>query len=404
MELRGRLEEITRGRKKPAPPLQEPPAAEPAAEAPAGAAIPGSFVSTPRGEIWVNQTRTSLRNRFGGIYLLDALSLSGETASMLGMDEALASFDPGRAVYLDTETSGLELSTATVPFLIGLGFIEGEEMVLKQLFIDRIEKEPAVLELLGDFLEGRSQLVTFNGRTYDVPLLKTRYIFNRLESDIDRRLNFDLLHVVRRIYKRRIQDCSLVSCERQVLGHMREGDIPGEMIPGVYVSFLRENRSALMPLVFHHNIQDIVAMVALLGAVAQLASSHEAGFEGACPDDLLSLAKVGARRGRHRDAEKIWDFASESLEGNRKVESLVGLARLARRRQDFASAAKLLDMALEEQPDSPPIHLMLSKICEHDIEDFARALKHAAGARGAEDEARWRKRIKRLEKKLQKPG
>lgn len=368
----------------------------------AALSMPGGIACTSRGDIWLNETRIDLGNRYGGGFLMDALSFNGETARLLGLGEEFGDLDPRLAVYLDTETSGLELSTATIPFLIGVGAIDGHHFTIRQIFLDRIDKERDALMLFGDLMEGRGKLVTFNGRAFDVPLLKTRYIFNRIESGIDRMPNLDLLQVVRRIYKRRIKDCSLVSCEREVLGYSRENDIPSEMIPGVYVSYLRESRAALMPLVFHHNLQDLVAMVALMGSLALLALSRPEEFGTISPDDLLSLARAGSGKGSGVRAEKIWNYASESCDGLRRVESLVGLAKLARRRQDYIGAAKLLEMAIEEEPDSPHLRLMLSKIYEHDIEDYEKALSNAGGARGAEEEERWRRRMRRIEEKMVK--
>ena len=364
--------------------------------------VPGMLVATDHGDIWVHETRVNLRDRYGSIFLMDAFLFNGEMAALLGGSDDLYGFDPRKAVYLDTETTGLELSTATIPFLIGVGMVEGDDLVLRQIFIDRIEKEASVLRYLSDLLEGFDQLVTFNGKTYDIPLIKTRFIFNRMDTDMDSWLHFDLLHVARKLFKRRIGDCSLVSIERHVLGFMREGDIPGDQIPQIYVSFLQGSRSDLMPTVFHHNVQDIVAMVALLGSIALLLASHPEEFEAVSPDDLLSLAKVGITKGEERHAERIWDHTSESCDGSRKVESLVGLARLARRRQDSMTASRLLEIALEEESDCAPIHLMLSKIYEHDVGDFEKALQRAYSSIGAEGEQRWEKRIKRIERKLEK--
>lgn len=400
-ELRSRLEKITKNRKKPEEP-KAPLHVDHMDEILEEGEIPGSMILTDFGDIWEHETRIDLKDRYGSIFLLDALSFNSEAASLLGMDKSYLDFDPRRAVFLDTETTGLDIATATIPFLIGVGFIKGEQFLLKQIFIDSIEKEPKILEYLSALFENHDQFVTFNGKTYDIPLLKTRYIFNRMDTNLEKRLNLDLLHVVRRIYKRRIKECSLVSCERQVLGFLRENDIPGEMIPQIYVSFLRNRRAGLMPLVFHHNVQDIVSMVALLGSLSLLMESTPDDYDSHSPDDLLSMARLGIKRGRRLQTEKIWDYTSDSCEGNRKVESLVGLAKLSRRRQDYISARRLLELALEEEPHSVQIHLMLSKICEHDIQEYKRALYHAGNACGAEDEEKWHRRIKRIERKIEK--
>lgn len=365
--------------------------------------IPGEFVETECGKVWVNEVRVDLMTRYGNVLLADSMLFDKDVVECLFGGAEIRSFDLKRAVFVDLETTGLELATATIPFLIGVGVFSSDGFLIRQLFVDRIENESAVLGYFRKLTEGYNQIVTFNGKSYDVPLIKTRFIFNRLETDIEKWLHLDLLHLIRRLYRRRIRDCSLVSCERNVLGFYRESDIPGQMIPSVYLSYLRLNmteKSKLMPLIFHHNLQDIKAMVGLAGCIALLVKSHPEQYDKHHPEDLLSLARVEKSRGMVEKAHEIWDYAKEVLEGNGRVESLVELAKHARRREDYHSAVGLLEMAIEEGGDIPQVHLMLSKIYEHNIGNFEKALKHARLSMQAEDEISWQRRIERLRRKI----
>jgi tetratricopeptide (TPR) repeat protein len=284
------------------------------------------------------------------------------------------------------------MGTGTIAFLVGLGWYSEGAFHVRQLFVDRLENEPAVLDSLLEITGRRPFLVTFNGKAFDVPVLRARLGLNRLSTELDGTGHLDLLHAARRLYKRRIGDCSLDSCERAILGFHREGDIPGELIPEIFVHYLQTGRPGRMHDVFHHNLLDVVSMAALLGCMIRLVS----GQDDAEMDDVVSLARVRMRYGDERDAERIFGLATTSGSAEHRIESNMELAIMARRRGEHELQRRLLESILEDDPDHPASHLMLAKLYEHRLRLFDRALAHARQAEEAEGYEASRHRIDRL--------
>jgi tetratricopeptide (TPR) repeat protein len=216
---------------------------------------------------------------------------------------------------------------------------------------------------------------------------------------LDRAGHLDLLHVARRLYKRRIGDCSLDSCERSVLGFHREGDIPGELIPEIFVEFLRTGRPGRMHDVFHHNLLDVVSMAALAGRMADLLERREPHED---MDDLVSLARVRLRHGDDEDAEEIFTQASSSTSSEHRIESRLELAIMARRRGEHEVQLRLLECILEDDPDHAGAHLMLAKLLEHRLGLLDEALEHARLAEEAEGSEASGRRLARLRRRIEK--
>ena len=360
--------------------------------------LPGEPVRTEHGEVWIRDKHYDSGSLHGTALISNGLSLTAGSASLLALDETMSRFEMSGATFLDIETTGLSMGTGTVAFLVGLGWYEGNDFHVRQLFVDRLENEPAVLHALLDAVRERPHLVTFNGKTFDVPVLRARLALNRLSTGLDRAGHLDLLHIARRLYKRRIGDCSLDSCERSVLGFHREGDIPGELIPEIFVEYLRTGRPGRMNDVFHHNLLDVVSMAALAGRMADLLErrTHED------LDDLVSLARVRLRHGDDDDAERIFTQATASSSSEHRIESRLELAILARRRGEHEVQRTLLESVLEDDPDHAPAHLMLAKLLEHGLDLLDLALEHALQAEEAEGREASVHRIERLRRRIEK--
>ncbi len=203
---------------------------------------------------------------------------------------------PSQLVYLDTETTGLVGGTGTCAFLIGIGAAEGSQFVIRQFFLRDYPDEKAALAAVAQALEPYQGLVTFNGRTFDIPLLETRYTLARMKSPFARLLHLDLLHPARRLWKLRLETCELTHLEREVLGISREGDVPGSEIPGIYFDYLRTGDARGLQPVFYHNALDIVTLAALTVELARAIS--EAGTDQPAPSlDLFSLSRIFDRAG-----------------------------------------------------------------------------------------------------------
>ncbi|HUU13494.1 MAG TPA: ribonuclease H-like domain-containing protein, partial [Terriglobia bacterium] len=151
--------------------------------------------------------------------------------------------------------------------------------------------EKATLAALAEALERYQGVVTFNGKTFDIPLLETRYALARLKSPFSRMVHLDLLHPARRLWKLRLLSCELTHLEREVLRIGREGDVAGSEIPGIYFDYLRTGNAQRLQPVFYHNALDVVTLAAL--ALEMARTITDAGGERAIDSrDLFSLSRI----------------------------------------------------------------------------------------------------------------
>jgi hypothetical protein len=252
--------------------------------------------------------------------------------------------------------------------------------------------------LLGRFEEllGRSQfLVSYNGKSFDWPLLAARCVMNRRPA-FQTLPHLDLLHVSRRVHKRRLERCRLLDLEAEVLGWERgEDDIPGAEIPPRYSHYLRTRDGEALRPVVDHNCWDVLSMAALVALYGEPVEELVGG-------DLLGLAETLTRARAFEHAERAADRAMELGEG---IAGLTVRARLHKARGDKARA--LLDFqSLSEQVDDPVVRLELAKLFEHHAKDFERALALVELGTGEDDEAlvRRRARLERRQRGIKKPS
>jgi uncharacterized protein YprB with RNaseH-like and TPR domain len=171
--------------------------------------------------------------------------------------------DSDRILFIDTETTGLAGGTGTYAFQVGVGCLEEGGFRVLQFFMRDYDEEPAQMELLADLLSNCALLVTYNGATFDLPLLRTRFVFNRIRLALEEIPHLDLLPVARRLWKPAHGAANLSFLEEKILGNCREGDVPGMLIPTLYFQFLRGASPRTLAPVFYHNRMDIVALAAL---------------------------------------------------------------------------------------------------------------------------------------------
>lgn len=199
-----------------------------------------------------------------GFPLFDMWEPHGITLSRLGRDTRLQGFDFRRTLFLDTETNGLAGGAGTYAFLIGVGYWEGDYFYIQQFFMRHPGEERAVLAHISDLLERFDSFVTFNGKSFDIPVLETRYVLSRQPRPLRERIHLDLLHPARRFWKWRLDSCALGYLEQHILGVARsEADVPGYLIPYLYNTFLRDQNAHPLKGIFYHNHQDLMALAAL---------------------------------------------------------------------------------------------------------------------------------------------
>jgi hypothetical protein len=221
----------------------------------------------------------------------------------LGAGEIPAS-PPQRWAFLDTETTGLAGGSGTYAFLIGVGRITSDGFRVRQFFMREYCEEKSLLTALTAHLQEFDTLITYNGKTYDQPLLETRYRMNRQPPPFGRMQHLDLLHGARRLWKLRFESCRLIQLEQQILGFEREGDLPGEMIPYVYFEYLRSKQAQRLVPIFHHNAIDILTLGCLTAIVPSAFRET----------DSVSLQRLGLRRGEEMLGIARWLLAAGEME------------------------------------------------------------------------------------------
>ena len=177
-----------------------------------------------------------------------AMSLTGETLALMSGKEIPEDLDPRKILYLDTETTGLG-GSGTVAFLVGMGWLTDEGFEVHQFLMRDYPEEPYLLKHVAAGLERFDVLCTFNGSTFDVPLLESRFLMNRMDRSCLEMPHIDLLHMSRRLWKLRLGRCNLGRLEEVILGQPREEDLPGREVPQRYFDYLKTGQESLLDVV-----------------------------------------------------------------------------------------------------------------------------------------------------------
>lgn len=174
-------------------------------------------------------------------------------------------------LILDLETTGLSRGGGMIAFLIGLGYYENGSFIVEQIFLPEPEAEFNAFDLLLPLLDRKGVLVTFNGKTFDLPVLESRFLHNQLWIDLRSKQHIDVLHLARRLWKKKVPSCALETLEYYILGHIRdkELDIDGGEIPQTYFQFLVGGDPELLQRIFIHNQTDVLHTAALFAMICE---------------------------------------------------------------------------------------------------------------------------------------
>jgi uncharacterized protein len=362
----------------------------PAAPAdPSETALPFVREETPSGALYRRHVILPPSHHVGRIPVDSAYSSRVELLALLALDPSLAALRVSGALFFDTETTGLG-GAGAIAFLLGMAWFDSDgRLNVEQLLLRSPADEPALLDALTARLARTELLVSYNGKTFDWPLLKARYVMNH--RPIPRDLpHLDLLHIGRRLHRARLGACRLKTLESEVLGFDRGIDVAGADVPARYQHFLRTGDEQALREVVEHNAWDVVSMAALVGLYGE-------PFDLMHGDDLVGFAKTMKRAGALAVAERAAERALE-----------LGAKRALRVRGDVHKARgdrarALLDFeALAQELDDPALRLELAKLYEHFVKDPGRALELVERGTG-EAETAVEKRRQRLSRKAKKP-
>jgi len=339
--------------------------------------VAGTFLSTPRGEVFVAEQRFSASHLYGSSSLLSSFPLS--VIAQWANDPAIASRPLSKFAFLDTETSGLAGGTGTYAFLVGAARFVEDAFVVRQFFMRDPAEEPALLEGLANFLAPCEALVTFNGKAFDAPLLSTRYRLHQIPIPYQGYSHLDLLPLARRLWRERLESRALKFLEEHVLGFTRSSEeVPGYEIPWLYFDYLRTGDARPLGGVFYHNAMDVAAMAALL---AHMNDMLENPYNGKVQHglDFVALGKLFEDLGRWEEAARLFERGLEF--GLNESDFSVAVKRLSilqKRRGDLEEAVRLWEAAARRG------HLYafieLAKFYEHKQRDVKQALKWTKAA------------------------
>jgi uncharacterized protein len=335
--------------------------------------VAGRTVENASGRFFLFEEDRPLEDLHGALPLSRLLAASSRALAVLVGDASFESFDLSRSVFLDTETTGLAGGTGTAAFLVGLGFVRDGRFIVRQYFMRDYDEEAALLEALAEDLAGFSELVTFNGKMFDIPLLESRFRLNRRRFPLTTAAHLDLLHPARRLWKARLLSCRLAHLEAQLLGVRREDDVPGEQIPQVYFDFIRGGDARLVARVFEHNRLDIVSLAAL----AALACEWVERGAAEDPRDVLSLARVLERAEDHErsaaEYRRALDVSTPGMDDDVRRASFARLASRAKQGGDVAAAIAYWQQAVDA--GELAAFRELAVLHEHYRHDLAAALE-----------------------------
>jgi uncharacterized protein len=290
-----------------------------------------------------------------------------------------AATDPRKWLFLDTETTGLSGGTGTYPFLVGIAWWEADGLEVEQIFLREPSEEHSLLTALSDRMAERPVLVTFNGKSFDWPLLETRYRMTRVIEPPCFDAHLDFLHPSRNLWRLRLGSVRLAELERHVLGWNRGADVISEMIPQTYFDYLRGGEPDLLVPIFQHNQMDLLGLARLATRVLNLLAHPEIHGQDAL--ELFGASRICERRGHAARARALYQrsIASELPPATDRA-ARRSLARLAKRDGDHPLACELWEAMLGNSAEGFEAYEQLAIHYERRAKDPERALQLARQA------------------------
>jgi uncharacterized protein YprB with RNaseH-like and TPR domain len=331
--------------------------------------------------------------------------------------------DPEKWLFLDTETTGLAGGTGTYAFLIGLAWWDAGGLQVEQFFMRDFAEEHSLLQELTQRIAERPVLVTFNGKSFDWPLLESRFTMTRSIAVPKLAAHLDLLHPARALWKLRIGSVRLVELERHILdaprlGWHRENDVSSALIPQFYFDYLRGGPAEPLAGVVRHNQMDLRGLAALFGKINEMLSESSGAVNGVESLDLFGLSRYLQRRGEDDRAHSACSQAlAIGLPAEFRPKARRELAQMAKRRGEHAHAAEILLEIVSDPHDGLHACEQLAIYYERQAKDPIKAVQFCElaigtlrrqransrdpliAARSARLEHKFRQRRARLEKK-----
>lgn len=341
--------------------------------------VHGFDLSTIYGPAFITQEQIPASYQHGAIPLcrdreMDILAAWGGTPRIT---------EPGgeNVVFLDTETSGLAGGTGTYAFLVGIGYRTATGFELVQFFMRDPGQETALLAALDQWLSRYTVVVTFNGKTFDVPLLNTRFTLSGISSPFEHYEHLDVLQIARKLWRDRLPSRALGELEREIVHFSRtQEEVPGWLIPQLYFDYLRSGDARPLAGVFYHNANDILSLAALYGHIASLLKDPLTQTADSYGLDMAAIARLYEEMGWVDQAAALYERSLEmgDLPEPFFFKTMERYALLYRKQGEWYQAAQLWRRAADHGEVSACIEL--SKYYEHQERNYLEALNWAKKA------------------------
>ncbi len=334
--------------------------------------VPGEEIGNDHGRFFLISEVVRGSSRHGHRNIRETFGLDMKAAALLANEPSIAYLNSSDALFLDTETTGLAGGTGTMAFLIGLGWFEDGQFQIRQILARDFGEEKAALAYLGKIAGQKKFLITFNGKAFDVNLLTTRFILNRLKSDLANLPHLDLLHPSRRILGHRLENSRLATLEAEVLGVERENDIPGWEIPQRYFDWLRQRDGRLLASIFEHNRLDVISMASLTAHLTEILTAQEL-MQNVHAADYLAAARLLLKRRDSCGVEKILNMFDDRGCNEISIVSKKELSFLYKRNGRRQEAARIWQELVTAMPADYSTISELAKWLEHHARDYLQA-------------------------------
>jgi len=343
--------------------------------------IPGNELTNSLGVCYLSRTEFPVGYQHGIVEFSHLISTSEIAKVTRNIDHQTIS--PKGLFFLDTETTGLAGGTGTLVFLIGVGYQVESGFRVDQYLIRDPGEEPSMLLELSNFVEKSTVVSTFNGKAFDIPLLNSRYTLNRLPTPFFNLNHLDLLHLSRKLWKKRLASRSLQDLEAEILKIPRdENEVPGWLIPEIYFDYQRTGDPSSLAGVMYHNRMDILSLAALMIYIGDALKQMDPLSSTIHPTDLYSMGVIYNDVGLDDQAEAIF-LACRNIDGLDDLflpDLYQRLGLIYKRRADWGHAVEVWEAATKMRDLSAALEL--AKYFEHQELDYSQALYWTQAAGG----------------------
>jgi hypothetical protein len=308
--------------------------------------------------------------------------------------------NPGNVAYVDTETTGLSGGAGTYVFAAAVARPIDCGLRVAQFFLPQPGMEPAFLHALQQELEAATTIATFNGGSFDLPVLRTRWVMARMRGEFTVTPHVDLLTLVRALYRHRLESCTLRFVEERVLGYERDDPLPSALVPEAYFDYLRTGARDFLEAALEHNRLDVISLVHLHSRLLRRLDGGDVEMDAA---DWLALGRHRFRRGARADGWKALRNATAFAEGEAAATAGLMITRRLVRRGAIAAADQLLEWLESRLTEDVRVALARAILLEWRRRDPLQALTvvESAQQRMPAQAADLEQRRVRLKKKLE---